>query len=93
MTCKLGYDSIDSMPWIRQISDEEAQGLCKQLFAEARERAGKVWNVVRLMSLRPKQLQTSMALYREIMFGESGLTRAERELVAVVVSAINGCFY
>jgi uncharacterized peroxidase-related enzyme len=81
------------MPWIRQITDAEAVGLCKKLFEEARERAGKVWNIVRIMSLRPKQLQASMALYREIMFGESGLTRAERELVAVVVSATNGCFY
>ena len=81
------------MPWIRQIEDREAEGLCKKLFEEARERTGKVWNIVRLMSLRPKQLQASMALYREVMFGESGLTRAERELVAVVVSATNGCFY
>jgi uncharacterized peroxidase-related enzyme len=81
------------MAWIRQIADDEAQGLLKKLFAEARERAGKVWNVVRLMSLRPKQLQASMALYREVMFGDSGLTRAERELVAVAVSATNGCFY
>ena len=34
-----------------------------------------------------------MDLYREVMFGESGLTRAERELVAVVVSSTNDCFY
>lgn len=81
------------MAWIKTISDEAAEGLCRKLFDEARERAGKVWNVVRLMSLRPKQLQASMELYREIMFGESGLTRAERELVAVVVSSTNGCFY
>jgi uncharacterized peroxidase-related enzyme len=81
------------MPWIRQVEDHEAEGLCKKLFAEARERAGKVWNIVRLMSLRPKQLQASMALYREVMFGESALSRSERELVAVVVSETNGCFY
>jgi uncharacterized peroxidase-related enzyme len=81
------------MAWIRQFDDHEARGLLKKLFDEARERAGKVWNVVRLMGLRPKQLQASMALYREVMFGESGLTRAERELVAVAVSATNGCFY
>jgi uncharacterized peroxidase-related enzyme len=81
------------MPWIRQIGDDEAKGPLKKLFDEARERAGKVWNVVRLMSLRPKQLQASMQLYREVMFGESGLTRAERELVAVIVSATNHCVY
>jgi uncharacterized peroxidase-related enzyme len=81
------------MPWIRQIGDREARGLLKKLFDEARERAGKIWNVVRLMSLRPKQLQVSMDLYREVMFGESGLSRAERELVAVIVSATNHCVY
>ena len=81
------------MPWIRQVEDHEAKGLLKKLFEEARERAGKVWNIVRLMGLRPKQLDASMALYREVMFGESGLTRAERELVAVIVSSGNHCFY
>jgi uncharacterized peroxidase-related enzyme len=81
------------MPWIRQVSDREAKGLLKKLFDEARERAGKVWNIVRLMGLRPKQLEASMNLYREIMFGESGLTRAERELVAVIVSSANHCVY
>jgi len=81
------------MPWIRQIGDREARGLLKKLYDEARQRAGKIWNVVRLMSLRPKQLQVSMDLYREVMFGESGLSRAERELVAVIVSATNHCVY
>jgi uncharacterized peroxidase-related enzyme len=81
------------MAWIRQVPDGEARGLLKKLFDEARDRAGKIWNVVRLMSLRPKQLQASMGLYREVMFGESGLTRAERELVAVIVSSANHCFY
>ena len=81
------------MPWIRQIGDRQARGLLKKLFDEARQRAGKIWNVVRLMSLRPRQLQVSMDLYREVMFGESGLFRAERELVAVIVSATNHCVY
>lgn len=81
------------MAWIRQVGDDEARGPLKKLFDEARARAGKVWNIVRIMGLRPKQLDASMALYREVMFGESGLTRTERELVAVAVSATNGCFY
>lgn len=81
------------MPWIRQVSDKQAKGLLKQLFDEARKRAGKVWNIVRLMGLRPQQLKVSMDLYREVMFGESALTRAERELVAVIVSSANHCFY
>ncbi len=81
------------MAWIRLIQDGEATGLLKRLFDEAIARAGRIWNIVRVMSRRPKQLDASMALYREVMFGESALTRAEREMVAVVVSATNGCFY
>ena len=81
------------MAWIKQVSDGEATGPIAALFQAARERAGRVWNIVRVMGLRPRQLDASMALYREVMFGESGLTRAEREMVAVVVSATNGCFY
>jgi alkylhydroperoxidase family enzyme len=45
------------------------------------------------MSLRPAVLRESMRLYREIMFGQSGLSRQERELLAVVVSRENDCHY
>ena len=45
------------------------------------------------MSLRPPVLRASMALYREIMFGESGLSRKERELLATVASAEQSCHY
>ena len=64
-----------------------------KLFGYMVERAGKVWHIVRLMSLRPRQMQASMDLYRVVMFGESGLSRAEREMVATVVSQVNDCFY
>jgi hypothetical protein len=45
------------------------------------------------MSLRPGVLRASMGLYREIMFGESGLSRKERELLATVASAAQNCDY
>jgi alkylhydroperoxidase family enzyme len=45
------------------------------------------------MSLRPRQLEASLGLYQAVMFGESGLSRAERELIATVVSRVNECFY
>jgi uncharacterized peroxidase-related enzyme len=81
------------MAWIRTIPPGEGAGLLKKLYDAAIARAGKVWNIVRLMSLRPAQLETSMGLYRAVMFGESGLSRAEREMIAVVVSKTNGCHY
>ena len=62
-------------------------------YEAAVERAGKVFNIVRSMSLNPAVLSRSMELYKAIMFGPSGLTRQERELLATVVSAANECYY
>jgi len=81
------------MAWITTVEVGEARGLLKKLYDEAIARAGKVWSIVRLMSLRPRQVRASMGLYAEVMFGESELTRAEREMVAVVVSRANRCHY
>ncbi len=44
-------------------------------------------------SLSPDALRAHLALYRVVMFGESGLSRAEREAIAVAVSAANDCHY
>jgi uncharacterized peroxidase-related enzyme len=81
------------MPFIKLIEPGEATGLLKQEYDAAIARAGKVFNIVKAMSPSPRTLGASMALYREIMFGESGLTRADRELIATVVSAANNCHY
>jgi uncharacterized peroxidase-related enzyme len=81
------------MPYIRLVEEGEAEGLLRDDYEAAVERAGKVFNILKAMSLRPGVLRASMALYREIMFGESGLSRKERELLATVASAEQGCRY
>ena len=81
------------MPFIKTITDDEATGLLARLYDGARGRAGKVFNILRIMSPAPKTLQASMGLYTATMFGESELPRALRELLAVVVSGTNDCFY
>ena len=81
------------MPWIRQIPIDEATGLLKKLFDEAVQRAGRVWRIVHIMSLNPRALQSSMGLYSTLMFGSSPLSRAQRELLATVVSIELGCRY
>lgn len=81
------------MPHIRLIEPDDAAGPLKQEYDEAVGRAGKVYNVVKAMSLRPGVLRRSMELYKGIMFGASGLSRLERELLAVVVSRTNDCHY
>ena len=81
------------MPHLRLIDVSEATGALKAEYDAAVARAGKVFNIVSSMSLRPGVLRRSMGLYRAIMFEESGLTRQERELLATVVSQTNACFY
>ncbi len=81
------------MPWIRQIPIEEAAGLLKREFDKAIRRAGRVWNILHIMSLNPRTLKSSMEFYGTVMFGSSPLTRAQRELLATVVSAELDCHY
>lgn len=81
------------MAWIRQIPDEEAAGPLRRLYDEARERAGRVWNIVRLMSVNPDEARASMAFYCSVMLRDSALPRRTRELLAVVVSRANHCHY
>lgn len=81
------------MTYIRLIDEDEAEGLLREEYDAAIERAGKVFNILKAMSLRPAVLRASIELYREIMFGESGLSRQERELLATVASAEQGCHY
>ena len=81
------------MPNLRLIDEGEATGVLKAEYDAAVERAGKVFNIVKAMSLNVETLRASMDLYRAIMFGRSELSRAERELLAVVVSRTNDCHY
>ena len=81
------------MPYIRLIDEDEAEGALKDEYDAAVERAGRVFNILKAMSLRPGVLRASMELYKEIMFGESGLSRQERELLATVASAEQSCHY
>ncbi len=82
------------MAWIRTIAPEHAEGLLKRLYGAAVKRAGKVFNVLRLQSLRPPVLRASTQLYMEVMFSPaSGLSRAQREMIATVVSRCNHCYY
>ena len=81
------------MPHIRLTEPDEATGLLAAEYDAAIGRAGKIFNIVKAMSLRPETLQASMEMYKAIMFGPSSLSRAERELLAPVTSSANDCHY
>ncbi|MFK7817127.1 MAG: carboxymuconolactone decarboxylase family protein [Planctomycetaceae bacterium] len=81
------------MAWIRLTQPDEATGLLQQIYSAAKTRVGRVWNILRIMSPNPPVLKASMDFYAAIMHGPSPLTRAQREMLATVVSAHNKCKY
>lgn len=81
------------MAWIEIVSSADATGMLKQLYDQAIKRAGKLWNIVSIMSQNPAAMKSSMEFYGTIMHGPSPLSRAQREMLATVVSAENHCVY
>jgi uncharacterized peroxidase-related enzyme len=81
------------MPYIKQVEDDEAEGAAKRELDKAYKRAGRVWNIVRIMTPNPEVMRTSMDMYIALMYGESPLSRAQREMLATVVSKVNDCHY
>ena len=81
------------MSWITEIDAEEAGEKLAAVYAELIEKRGKISNILKVHSLNPDALGNHLDLYMTIMFGKSGLSRAEREAIAVVVSASNDCAY
>ena len=81
------------MTWIHTILPEAAAGRLKKSYDAAIARAGRVFGIVRTMSLAPAVLDASMTLYQRIMFASEGLSRRQREMLATVVSRANDCHY
>lgn len=85
---------MDRPAWIEVIPEDEAEGLLKDLYDQERDpRTGRVDHILAVHSLHPETLRAHADLYHTVMHGKSGLSRAEREMIAVVVSAINRCHY
>jgi alkylhydroperoxidase family enzyme len=81
------------MAWIKTVSLADATGLLRAEYDAAIERAGRVWQIVRIKSLNAPVMKHSMALYGAVMHGPSPLSRVQREMLAVVVSKANDCHY
>jgi len=66
----------------------------QKYFRKCQEKLGLVPNVLRAYALRPTHLRNFISMYNELMLSDdSGLTVLEREMIAVVVSACNRCYY
>ena len=81
------------LTWLRVPARESCRRRCSTCGTTSLEKLGFVPNVLRAFALRPSHLLAWTAHYDELMKGEAELTRAEREMIAVVVSVANDCAY
>ena len=81
------------MPHIQQIPPDEATGATRREYEAAMRRAGRIWHIVSIMSINGEAMRASMRFYQVLMFGESPLSRAQREMIAVLTSQVNDCDY
>jgi alkylhydroperoxidase family enzyme len=82
------------MAWIpAPTPDECAPDLCAILRANADPETGQVDEILRVHALDRRGLEGHLAVYQAAMRGSRGLPKVDRELVALVVSQLNGCHY
>ncbi len=82
------------MAWIETIDESAAAGVLSDLYARTCDPAdGRVDNVLKVHSLHPEGLKAHFDVYRAAMHGTRSLPKAEREMIALVVSKLNGCHY
>ena len=83
-------DRISALP----VPDEtELDPDLRKYFDICREKLGLVPNVLRAYAFRPDRLRRFIDTYNEIMLADGPLTKLEREMIAVAVSARNRCYY
>ena len=81
------------MAWIKVIDEDDATGRLAELYAKLVEPWGGVDNIMKIHSLNVPSLKAHFEIYKTLMRGRSDLSRAQREMIAVVVSSINHCHY
>jgi uncharacterized peroxidase-related enzyme len=79
--------------WIKVIEELEADGELKKIYQGQTQKAGALANILKIHSIAPRTLSTHMALYETVMHAPGDLSRAQREMIAVVVSSLNRCHY
>jgi alkylhydroperoxidase family enzyme len=81
------------MAYIDKIAPGDADGLLDRVFQARTKSAGRLWEIVAIQSLNAETLRESMRMYGQVMFGDSPVSRAQREMLAVVTSQVNDCHY
>ncbi len=85
--------ATNKFAWIEVISETNADGELAQAYAANLEPWGGVDNIIKIHSLNVPSMHAHLLLYKTVMYGKSPLRRPEREMIGVVVSAVNHCHY
>ena len=72
---------------------EDLSEATKAYFAKCEEKLGMVPNVLQAYAFDEKKLRAFTDMYNDLMLGGSGLSKLEREMIAVAVSSVNHCYY
>ncbi len=83
----------EEMAWIEVIKEDDARGYLKTLYKKFGNPFEGVDNILKIHSLNPESLKYHYDLYKHLSSGRSGLSRMQREMIAVVVSGANNCHY
>ncbi len=82
------------MAWIKVFDPKAAGGLLKRLIAPFYDEGAKqVDNILMIHSLNPNGLRAHLGLYKHAMAEDEFLSKADREMIAVVTSSENQCHY
>lgn len=81
------------MSHIEIIQPDQAEGPLKEIYNQLKKERGQIAEIHKIQSLRPESIVKHMDFYMEIMYSKSELSRAQREMMAVVVSKTNHCTY
>ena len=86
--------SFGPVTWIETIADGDGSSELAELYDRARDpESGRVDHIMTAHSLHPAGLRAHFELYRAVMRGTRTLPKVEREMIALVVSGLNGCRY
>jgi alkylhydroperoxidase family enzyme len=83
------------MASIKFVSEDEAVGEVKAIYQEIKQQFGIdfVPNLYRVMATNPAYLEANWRKVKAVMFASGKLDRLTKEIIAVAVSAVQGCSY
>lgn len=81
------------MPWIRTVPAEEAAGPLREIFERHKIERGRMFTPYEVLTNNAPALAAVEELNQAVRFGPSELSRAQREMIAALASALNSCTF